>query len=79
MKKDRMEDFKTETFRHQCEVREIIAKRIAKGRGWAHDHLIGIEKVRGKKARQRLEADILQQWNLGNRGKHGVWLVPDVA
>lgn len=74
-----MTDTRSETYRHQCEVREIIAKRLAKGRGWAQDHLAGIEKARGKKARQKLEADILQQWNLGNRGTAGCWIDPPVA
>lgn len=74
-----MSDTWSETYRHQCEVRDIIAKRLTKGRQWAQDHLQGIEKARGKAARQKLEADILQQWNLGNRGATGHWIEPPVA
>ena len=72
-------DTSSETYRHQCEVREVIARRLKKGRAWGQDHLDAIERLRGKKARSRLEADLLQQWNLGNRGKPGVWLEPPVA
>lgn len=72
-------DTSSEIYRHQCEVRDIIAKRIKRGRSWAHEHLDGIEKHRGKKARSRLESDILQQWGLGNRGERGLWLEPPVA
>jgi hypothetical protein len=60
-------------------VRDIIAKRVQKGRAWAQNHLDGIEKARGKKTRQQLEADILQQWRLGNRGATGHWIDPPVA
>lgn len=69
----------SETYRHQCEVRTIIAKRVAKGRSWAAEYLDKVEKFRGKQARSRLESDIVQQWNLGNRGGANIWLVPPVA
>ena len=68
-----------ETFRHQCEVRQLLAWRVQRGREWLRSHLDAVEKVRGKDARARLEADILQQWTLGNRGEPRVWLAPDVA
>jgi hypothetical protein len=74
-----MTDTWSETYRHQCEVRTIIAKRVAKGRSWAAEYLDKVEKARGKQARSRLESDILQQWNLGNRGEANIWLVPPVA
>lgn len=74
-----MTDTMSEEYRHQCEVRDIIARRIKNGRNWAQDHLAKIEKFRGKSARDRLERDILQQWQLGNRGESGIWLVPTVA
>jgi len=74
-----MTDTWSETYRHQCEVRDIIAKRLTKGRQWAQDHLDGIEKARGKKARKALELDILRQWQWGNRGAPGHWIDPPVA
>ena len=74
-----MTDTWSDTFRHQCEVRDIITKRQIYGRGWAYDHLDKVEKARGKKSRSALESDILQQWNLGNRGEPGCWIDPPVA
>jgi hypothetical protein len=72
-------DTYSEAYRHQCEVRDIIAKRVQKGRPWAIGHLSKIEDARGRKARLALEKDILQQWNLGNRGEPGCWFEPPVA
>lgn len=72
-------DTSSETYRHQCEVRTIIAKRLAKGRSWAVEYLDKVEKARGKQARSRLESDILQQWSLGNRGQTGTWFELPVA
>lgn len=74
-----MTDTSSETFRHQCEVRDIIAKRVSKGRQWAADHLAKIEKARGKSSRDVLERDIREQWSRGNRGEPGIWLEPPVA
>lgn len=74
-----MIDTYSEEYRHQCEVRAIIDYRIRKGSNWAHTFLDKVEKERGKKARAKLEDDILQQWSLGNRGQPGVWLEPPVA
>jgi hypothetical protein len=67
-------DTTSEEFRHQCEVRTIIRDRLQKGRDWARGHLDLVEKHRGKPARARLEADIRQQWEWGNRGLHPEWL-----
>lgn len=74
-----MTDTWSEAYRHQCEVRDLIAKRVTKSRGWLHDHLVLIEKMRGKKARARLEQDITQQWMRGNRGQAGCWFDATVA
>jgi hypothetical protein len=68
-----MTDTWSETHRHQCEVRDLLAKRVTKGRSWLHDHLVLIEKSRGKKARAQLERDIMDQWHRGNRGQAGCW------
>lgn len=72
-------DPELEEHRHRCEVRQLIAWRVKHGRIWLREHLAGIEKVRGKPARASLEADILQQWGLGNRGAWGDWRARDVA
>ena len=68
-----------EQHRHRCEVRQLLAWRVQRGRVWLRDWLAGVEKVRGKAGRERLEADIVAQWNRGNRGKPGVWFEDDVA
>lgn len=68
-----------EEHRHRCEVRQLIAWRVERGRYWLRDWLAGVEKIRGKAARARLEQDIAQQWSLGNRGKSGDWREQDVA
>lgn len=65
--------------RHRCEVRQLIAWRVERGREWLRDYLAQVERVRGKPARQSLEADILAQWSLGNRGNRGDWRKPPVA
>lgn len=67
-------DRTSEEYRHQCEVRTIIRERLQKGRDWARGHLELVEKHRGPAARARLEADIREQWELGNRGEYDVWL-----
>jgi hypothetical protein len=69
----------SEQYRHQCEVRDIIAKRRQYGSDWAWDYLAKVEKARGKKARSALEADVVDQWRLGNRGEGGLWITPTVV
>jgi hypothetical protein len=63
--------------RHECETREWIKRRAAKGpqdgKTWLGDVLKAIEKRRGKVAAERLRRDIRQQWTLGNRGEYGDW------
>jgi len=61
-----------EQYRHECEVREVIKKRIA-DRLNALEYLNLVEQKRGKKAGDRLRNDVLTQWRLGNRGEHGDW------
>lgn len=68
-----------EEHRHRCEVRQLLAWRRQRGRTWLRDWLAGVEKIRGKAAKARLEADILAQWQRGNRGAAGDWRQPDVA
>lgn len=65
--------------RHRCEVRQLIARRVERGRAWLRWELGEIERVRGKAAQARLEADIAAQWAAGNRGAWGDWREPDVA
>ena len=62
-----------EEHRHRCEVRQLLAWRAERGRQWLRDWLAGIEKARGAAARKRLEDDIVQQWQRGNRGAAGQW------
>jgi hypothetical protein len=68
-----------DTYRHQCEVRDILLKRRQKGSNWAWEYLDKVEKSRGRVARQKLEADVVDQWRLGNRGDRGMWITPTVA
>lgn len=63
-----------ETYRHQCEVRDILLKRASKGSNWAWEYLDKVEKARGRVARQKLERDVVEQWMLGNRGQTGCWI-----
>lgn len=59
--------------RHRCEVTEWIKRRVAKGpeegRKWLQGVLKDIERIRGKRAAERLRNDIAEQWKLGNRGE----------
>jgi hypothetical protein len=66
-------DTYSETHRHQCEVRDIIRKRLQHGSDWARAHLAGIAKKRGTQAAERLMSDIKAQWAAGNRGEQGDW------
>lgn len=62
-----------ETHRHRCEVRQLLRWRVEHGREWLRQWLAGVERVRGKGTLQRLEADIRQQWERGNRGARDDW------
>jgi hypothetical protein len=64
-----MDDLEVE--RHRCEVRYVIALRI-KSRDEAMEYLSLVREKRKDKA-ARLEKDVIDQWNKGNRGVKGDW------
>jgi hypothetical protein len=57
-----------EQHRHRCLVRQCLAWRVEHGRAWIHAWLAG---YRGDQ--KALIADIVAQWQLGNRGKRNDW------
>jgi len=63
--------------RHQCETREWIKRRAAKGpkegKPWLAKVLQDIAKKRGAAAAERLRDDIADQWRKGSRGDPGDW------
>lgn len=63
----------TETHRHQCEVRMLIAARSdeARGEAWCSDYLTH-PRVAGRAA--VLKADMNDQLNKGHDGTEGLWL-----
>lgn len=63
-------------FRHQCEVRYVLSRRCVNA-AFARDFLDGVEKHRGKAARDHLENDTRTQWQRGNRGASGDWREED--
>jgi hypothetical protein len=67
-----------ELFRHQCEVRYLVAKRFKlgkrEGETWLQNHLALTEKKRGPESVSRLKVDIAQQWSKGNRGEYETWI-----
>jgi hypothetical protein len=65
-------DTNSEKYRHQCEVRAVLAWRTA-DRDSALKYLSVVRQKRGHKAADQLEADCKTQWGLGNRGKKGDW------
>ena len=58
----------TEQIRHRTLVRQCCAWRVRYGAYWLREWLDGF---RGD--RERLKADIREQWERGNRGKPGEW------
>lgn len=60
-------------YRHQCEVRALCRWRYELGRDYIDTFLSNVEKKRGTEARSHLEADVRNQWTLGNRGKNDDW------
>jgi hypothetical protein len=62
-----------ETYRHQCEVRWLIKKRI-NDNSWKN-----VEKYLNKpavaKRAPQLKIDIKEQWTLGNKGNHNEWII----
>ena len=63
-------DTSTEEWRHQCEVRWCLKERTLRGVEWLRQYLV---KGAVQERRQKLEADIYEQWKKGNRGEHGMW------
>lgn len=60
----------TEEHRHRCEVRQVLLWRI-ENRVKALNYLANVETKRGNA--DKLKRDVIQQWNLGNRGQPGDW------
>ena len=65
-------DTYSEEYRHQCEVRGVLKRRVA-DRLNALEYLNLVDEKRGKKAGDRLRNDVMTQWRLGNRGEHLDW------
>jgi hypothetical protein len=66
----------TEEYRHQCEVRHLIAERIILGEGIGKNWLRGyLDKPAVKARKEKLKKDILEQWGKGNRGQKGMWFL----
>lgn len=49
----------SEAYRHECEVRSMVALFRTKGRGAVTERLIGIEKARGADSAAKLRTDAL--------------------
>lgn len=65
-------DTKSEEFRHQAEVRQIIKWRM-QDRNRAMEYLQDVAKKRGQDAADRLRKDSAEQWDRKNRGLEGDW------
>jgi hypothetical protein len=61
----------SEEYRHQCEVRYVLAIR-ATNRDEAMKYLSMVQEKRKEKAKQ-LEDDCRKQWELGSKGEKGDW------
>lgn len=59
-----------ETYRHRCEVRQLLKWRAEKGLQWFREY-ISTHGFGGRKA--KLLGDVAEQWKLGNRGEYGSW------
>ncbi len=68
-----MDVLETEEYRHQCEVRAVLAWRTA-DRDSALKYLSVVRQKRGHQVADRLEADCKDQWAKGSRGERGKWL-----
>ncbi len=64
-----MTDTNSEEYRHRCEVITVLRWRAANNRQACYKHFDAVEEQRGRQARNRLEADVREQWALGNRGQ----------
>jgi hypothetical protein len=55
----------SEAWRAECEAREVLSWKLADRRRF----LVEVEKHRGLKGRQKLEEEILKQWQLKKETK----------
>ncbi len=62
----------SEEYRHQCEVRLVLRKRI-EDRNEAFKYLGKVKEKRGDEAAGKLERDVRDQWSKGNRGEEASW------
>ena len=59
-----------ETYRHQCEVRQLIRWRIE----WGLQKFQGyLQNAKFDSRRAKLCGSIADQWAKGNRGEKGLW------
>jgi len=58
-------DTNSEAWRAECEAREVLSWKLADRRKF----LLEVEKHRGLKGRQKLEEEILKQWQLKKETK----------
>lgn len=65
----------SELYRFQCEVRQLLRWGSSKPKGTVRAFLDAVEKKRSKPARDALELSYRQQWEAGNRGAEGVWIL----
>lgn len=62
----------SEEYRHQCEVRQVLAWRT-ENRDKAVSYLAAVRQKRSEAAAIKLERDTREQWSRGNRGIEGEW------
>lgn len=62
----------SEEYRHQCEVRQVLAWRT-EDRDKAMKYLSLVRQKRGDDVATKLEQDCKVQWAKGNRGEKGDW------
>lgn len=65
-------DKSNEKYRHQCEVRQVLAWRV-EDRSKAIDYLAKVRQKRGDVVADQLEKDCKEQWSKGSRGDKGDW------
>lgn len=69
---DELSNISSEEYRHQCEVRYILSERALRGKEWLRQFL---NQPAVQPRRERLEKDIWEQWQKGNRGSvKNLWL-----
>lgn len=60
-----------EQYRHECEVRSILAMKSRSKNGEA-EYMKNL-KVKRPLAFPKIESDVMSQWKKGNRGEYGDW------